>query len=55
MKLRATIIVEYDAEPEYYGTADPTEMAALDQANWDDDPASLLMAGGTIAISVEPA
>lgn len=34
MKLRATVTVEYDADPQYYDTADPKEMAAIDQASW---------------------
>lgn len=35
-RLKVTITYEYDAEPEHYDTDDPTEMAKIDQHNWDD-------------------
>jgi len=42
IKLKLTITVEYEAEPEYYETDDPVKMAALDQSNFRDDPEYLM-------------
>lgn len=36
VRLRATIVVEYDADPKDYETSDPVEMARIDQRDWDD-------------------
>ena len=37
-RLRATFTVEYDADPDYYGTDDPEKMAQVDYENFMDDP-----------------
>ena len=34
MKLVMTVVYEYDADPENYGTNDPVEMAKIDAPNW---------------------
>lgn len=36
MKLRLTVVHEYEAVPEYYGTDDPKEMAKIDEVQWAD-------------------
>jgi hypothetical protein len=33
MRLKATIIIAYEADPKRYGTNDPLEMAKIDEAN----------------------
>jgi hypothetical protein len=38
VRLRATVVVEYDAHPDHYDTDDPAEMAEIDQKNWQGDP-----------------
>jgi hypothetical protein len=38
MRFRATMIVEYDVNPEYYESADPAAMAAVDRTNFEQDP-----------------
>jgi len=35
-KLRLTVTYEYEANPKFYGTADPKEMAEADLGNWED-------------------
>lgn len=53
IRLRATLVWEYDAYPSEYGTDDPVEMAAIDAET--DDPLSLL--GGVfdeVLLTVEP-
>lgn len=53
-KLRLTIITEYEANPDHYGTDDPVQMAAMDEANLIDDPVSALdMVDETAKITVE--
>jgi hypothetical protein len=37
-RLRILIAIEYDADPESYGTDDPAQMLAVDLAQADDDP-----------------
>jgi hypothetical protein len=56
MKLRATLVVEYEPEPVHYNTDDPAEMAAIDQKNWTRDPAMLLASfeDEEFTITVEP-
>jgi hypothetical protein len=34
VRLRATVVVEYDADFENYQTHDPEEAAKIDQQNW---------------------
>lgn len=34
MRLRMTVVIEYDADPVFYETTDPEEMAAIDQKQW---------------------
>lgn len=34
IKLKLTISVEYDADPDHYDTQDPFKMADIDQANF---------------------
>ena len=41
MKLRLTVTVVYDANPEYYDTSDPKEMAAIDEGNYRENPETL--------------
>jgi hypothetical protein len=40
-KLRVTVSFEYEADPEWYPTSDPTEMAKIDLDNFVDDPGLL--------------
>jgi len=40
MRLRVNLIIEYDANPEHYGTSDPQEMARMDMD--DGDVAALI-------------
>ena len=51
-RLRATLTIEYDADPKDYGTTNPKEMAAIDQANFIDDPIVLLSISDDLAITV---
>lgn len=57
MKLRLTITVEYDADPEYYGTDNAQKMAEVDQENFDSDPNTLieLLNDVEYEVKVEPA
>jgi hypothetical protein len=58
VRLRTTIVLEYDADPKDYGTDDPEQMVRLDQENWDDDPISLFeffVNAGDVSIKVEDA
>lgn len=41
-KLRVTVAFEYEADPSWYATADPAEMAKTDVDNFIDDPQLLL-------------
>jgi len=36
IRLRATIVMEYDANPDHYDNKPPAEMAALDEQNFAD-------------------
>ncbi len=49
--------IEYDADPAYYGTDDPAEMAAIDAQNWKDDPIQLWSTfdDENLVVSVVPA
>lgn len=38
VKLRATVVMDYEAHPDNYGTSDPAEMAKIDRENWESDP-----------------
>ena len=42
IKLKLTITVEYEAEPQYYETDDPVKMAEIDQSNYRNDPEHLM-------------
>lgn len=35
VKLQFTLVVEYEADPDHYGTSDPMEMASIDQESYD--------------------
>jgi hypothetical protein len=37
VRLRATVVLEYDAHPDNYGTDDPAKMAQIDASNFNDD------------------
>lgn len=55
-RLRVTVVAEYDADPESYGTSNPLHMAKIDQASWEQEPdylVDMLIEQGTI--KVEPA
>jgi hypothetical protein len=61
MRLRATVVVEYEPNPDFYAApaeSVPTlaEMARIDQQNWREDPFALLASFETdeLAITVEP-
>lgn len=57
MRLKATVVVEYDADPEDYQTFDEREAAVIDQANWRRD-AGMFFASfepGEVTVTVEPA
>lgn len=57
--MRITIIGYYDADDEHYGEdgGDPIAMAAIDQANVDDDPtiAFDMIDNAEMTMTVEPA
>jgi hypothetical protein len=57
IRLRATLTVEYDADPKDYDTADPVEMAHIDLANWQGDPMMLIASfdNEEFTVKVEPA
>jgi hypothetical protein len=38
IRLRILVAVEYDADPENYGTSDPAAMLAIDLSQAEDDP-----------------
>jgi len=38
VKMRLTIVCEYVANPEHYGTEDPVEMAKIDMKNFSENP-----------------
>jgi hypothetical protein len=51
--MRATLVVEYDVNPEHYGTADPIVMAQMD-AESDDVIALMADAPNQVSFTVEP-
>jgi hypothetical protein len=60
-KFRLTLTVEYTGDSEYYGTDVASEMAAIDEGVFQDDPATIsyLVDGfdensEAVSISVEP-
>lgn len=53
VRMRATWVVEYDADPQYYGTDDPVKMAAIDAET--DDVVSFMADADTQSFTVEPA
>jgi len=53
VKLRATLVIDYDARPDSYFTADPVEMAAIDQQGLEEDPAAVVD-WGEATLTVEP-
>jgi hypothetical protein len=54
IKVQMVVDVEYFADSESYGCSSVEEMAAIDKANFEDDPASLLeLNKAVIKISVE--
>jgi hypothetical protein len=58
VKLRLTMVCEYDVDPEHYGTHDPVEAARIDQVQIADDPTSglaLLVEAIDFDVKVEPA
>ena len=60
MKLRVQYVVEYDVESSQYDTADPREMAKIDQEAIEYDPKTTLkglfdvLPDGDLNFSVEP-
>lgn len=56
MRLRATISVEYEANPAHYDTTDPMEAAAIDHAGLQDSPVALVALCEQCAyhVTVEP-
>jgi hypothetical protein len=56
VRLRATLTVEYDADPDDYGTADPVEMAAIDAENYQRHPDILadFFVDDDIRVTVQP-
>lgn len=57
MKLRATVVVEYDADPADYGTDIPAEAARIDEQQFDDDLSTLVYVienGEGYRVTVEP-
>ena len=42
MKLRATIVIEYEANPDHYDTDDPKRAAEIDEENFRDDGGTLI-------------
>lgn len=57
VRLRASIVVEYDADPRDYESYEPAEMAAIDQKNWREYPLGLFSSfdDKQFVISVAPA
>lgn len=55
-KLRATLVVEYEADPAHYETDDPAEMARVDAENWTGDVMMLLASfdNDDFKVTVEP-
>lgn len=41
VRLRVSLAVEYDADPDDYGTDIPEEMAAIDEANYRTYPGNV--------------
>lgn len=55
VRLRASLIVEYEANPKDYGTSDPKAMAKIDADNCNDDIGTFLNIDGAIVdVKVEP-
>jgi len=56
IRLRVTIVVEYEPDPEHYGTDDPAAMAHIDQDNWNSDPLRLFSSfdDDEFKVTVEP-
>ena len=59
MKLRVTVVAEYEAEPDHYVDCDgdPKKMAALDQQSLDEgdmDVIELLVESDFQSVTVEP-
>lgn len=41
MKLRLTVVTEYEANPVHYGTDDPVKAAGIDLEGFKEDPVSI--------------
>lgn len=52
MRLRATLVVEYDADPMDYGTDDEVVMAQIDAES--DDVLALMADADQVSFTVEP-
>jgi hypothetical protein len=50
MRLKATWVVEYDADPKHYGTNDAAELTAIEEAG---DVVSLMTDADTVSFKVE--
>lgn len=59
-KLRLTLTYEYEADPKYYDTDVPADMARVDQEQMQDDPAAMIemiqadLTGLPFELKVEP-
>lgn len=56
VRLRVTVTFEYDADPIDYETADPTEMAKIDETIYSDDLRFLCdaLTMNDVSVSVTP-
>ena len=58
MKLRMTVVYEYEADPEFYETEDPKKMAEIDMPNWLDLLSMEVQYDGeskeTVKVKIEP-
>lgn len=56
VRLRLTVVYEYEANPLHYDTYDPETMALMDKKNYDNDPTLVheTLLGERLKVKVEP-
>lgn len=56
-RLKITLTIVYDANPDHYGETDPKKMASIDEENFRNRPdciMDMLSSGENVKIAVEP-
>lgn len=54
IKLKITMSAVYEADPEWYGTSDPAEMAKIDMNNPPEGLLETMLTSGNFKLIIEP-